>query len=140
MLDTNICSYIIKKRPLKILDKFKSLRNEDYVISSITVSELKYWVARNQKLHQLSQNSGSSKINEQVINDFLHHLLVMDFNSHAAGMYGELRAELEIKGTLIGNMDLMIAAHALSLGTILVTNNMKEFKRIPKLKLENWVH
>jgi len=139
MLDTNICSYIIKNRPLEILAKFKSIDADDCVISSIVAAELKYWVARNKKLHESSGNTGIPKINEQIINQFLYHLLVVDFDIHAAQCYGELRADLEDRGKLVGNMDLMIAAHAFSLGLVLITNNIKEFKRIPKLQFENWI-
>ena len=139
ILDTNICSYIIKNRPLEVLAKFKSVGTDNCVISSITVAELKYWVARNKRLHILSGNTHIPKINEQVINQFLHHLLIIDFDAHAANSYGELRTTLEEKGKPIGSMDLMIAAHALSLDIILVTNNIKEFDRVPKLELENWI-
>ena len=140
MLDTNICSYIIKNRPLEVLAKFKSMNADDCVISSITVAELKYWVARNKKLHAQTGNASIPKINEQVINNFLYHLLTVDFDTHAADKYAEIRADLEEKGKTIGNMDLMIAAHALSLELILITNNIKEFERVPGLLLENWIN
>ena len=110
------------------------------IISTVTLAELKYWVARNKKIHQRSQNSGDPQINKVVINDFVSHLIVMDFDDLAANFYGKIRAELAAKGTLVGNADLMIGAHAISLKAILVTNNIKEFERLPGIKLENWLH
>lgn len=140
MLDTNICSYIIKNRPIQVLHKFKKIDVHSCVISAVTLAELKYWVARNKKIHQRSKNSGDPKVNERVINDFVSHLIVMDFDDLAADVYGKIRAELEANGTLVGNADLMIGAHAISLKATLVTNNIKEFKRLPGIELENWLH
>lgn len=139
LLDTNICSYIIKHRPIEVLHKFNRLEKSDCMISSITAAELKYWVAQHRKLHERSQNKGDPKINATIINEFIKRLNVVDFDMDAAEKYGELRTDLEFKGTIIGNMDLMIGAHALSLKSILVTNNIREFKRLPGLRIENWV-
>ncbi len=139
MLDTNICSYIIKNRPMEVLKKFKTIPMEDCVISSITLAELRYWVARNKLHHKRSKNHGEPNVNEFVIDQFVSHLAVEEFDSIAADTYGEVRAELESKGKLIGSEDLLIGAHALSLKYILVTNNLKEFKRISGLRLENWI-
>ena len=138
MLDTNICSYIIKNRPLEVLAKFKTLKIDDCCISSITYAELKYWVARNNRLHLKSKNEGSPKINEQVINSFVSHLDVMELNAHAAEIYATLRDSIEAKGLTVGNADLLIGAHAISLNCILVTNNTKDFAEFPQIQLENW--
>lgn len=139
MLDTNICSYIIKNKPLEVLKKFETLHIEDCCISSITLAELRFWVANNKRLHEMSGNSGEAKINEQIINQFVGHLVISDFDSHAASIYGEIRSYFKSKGIVIGNLDLLIGSHALSLGICLVTNNLKEFSFFPNLKLENWV-
>ncbi len=85
------------------------------------------------------ERSSSKKFNQKIINDFISHLLVVPWGKESALQYGKLRNALNEKGTPVGNMDLMIASHALSQGFTLVTNNVKEFKRVPKLKYENWV-
>lgn len=139
LLDTNICSYIIKNRPLSVLEKFRTLEMDDCGISSITLAELRYWVARNKRLHQQSNNKGKPNINEQVINNFLIHLWIAEFDNHAARVYGDIRDALEASGKIIGAEDLMIGSHAISLGCILVTNNEREFKQMPRIRLENWV-
>lgn len=127
MLDTNICIYLIKERPLSILEKFKSLSLDSICISSITQAELEYGVQKSQY-----QNK-----NQSALEEFLLPLEVMDFDSSAA--YGIIRANLEKEGRLIGPMDTLIGAHAKSLNLILVTNNVKEFARIPSLTIENWL-
>lgn len=139
MLDTNICSYIIKKRPLTILEKLKTIPIESCAISSITLTELRFWVEKNKLLHLRSKNHGKPNINEEVIDQFVSHLNVIKFDSLAANSYGEIRAMLEQQGQMIGSEDLFIAAHALSLDSILVTNNTREFEKVSNLKLENWV-
>lgn len=139
MLDTNICSYIIKKRPLSVFEKLKTIPIDCCGISSITLAELRYWVGRNKRLHQRSQNAGKPNINEAVIDQFISHLSIAKFDSLAADAYGEIRAELEQTGKLIGSEDLFIAAHALSIDSILVTNNVREFEKVPNLIIENWV-
>jgi tRNA(fMet)-specific endonuclease VapC len=138
LLDTNICSYIIKYKPLEVWKKFQSLKIDDCGISSITVAELKYWIARNKRLHEKSKNSGDPKINEQIINDFINHLCIVDFDEKAAAIYGEIRDKLTSKGILVGDADLLIGSHAISLKTILVTNNIKDFSAFPGIALENW--
>lgn len=140
MLDTNICSYIIKYKPIEVKKKFNSLDMDDCCISSITVAELKYWVARHRRMHEKSKNKNAPKISAQIIDHFINHLFVADFDEFAADRYGEIRSELEMKGHIIGNADLLIGAHALSLNVILVTNNIKHFKNISHLRLENWVN
>jgi tRNA(fMet)-specific endonuclease VapC len=139
MLDTNICSYIIKNRPLEVFEKFKSLQIEDCCISAITYADLKYWVAKNKRLHTLSKNQGEPKIGEQVINNFVSHLEVIEFGTYAGDIYGKIRDTVFATGAVVEHADLLIAAHALSLDSILVTNNIKDFKSIPDIKLENWL-
>jgi len=139
MLDTNICSYVIKHRPKEVLAKFNTLQIDDSCISVITLAELRYWVVRNKRLHQQSQNQGVPKVNEEIINDFVAHLFVADFDSHAAKIYAEVRDYFTAKGKVVGSADLMIGSHAISLGLTLVTNNVKDFESFPKLRLENWI-
>jgi len=130
LLDTNICIYIIKKHPENVLKKFKSLKLGEVGISSITLAELMYGVYKSQ--HQQK--------NKSALQEFILPLEIKPFNDEAAEHYGMIRAHLEKEGKLIGALDLMIAAQAQSLHTTLVTNNKKEFMRVPKLKIEDWVH
>ena|SRR3990167_2543159 len=139
MLGTNICSYIIKNRPHEVHAKFKTLSMDDCCISSITYAELKYWVARNKRLHIKSKNQSIPKVNEQVINNFVSHLDILEFGTHAADVYGEIRDFMAAAGLIVGNADLFIGAHAISLNLVLVTNNIKEFVHFPNIQLENWV-
>ena len=128
LLDTNICIYLINERPAGVLAKFKRHRIGDVGVSSVTVSELAYGVAK----------SGSAR-NRAALDAFLTSLTAIEYDTEAAFVYGELRSALERKGTPIGPLDLLIAAHALSRQLVLVTNNEKEFRRVGKLKVENWV-
>lgn len=130
MLDTNMCIYIIKRHPENVLRKFTTLDVNDVCISSITLAELMYGV----------QKSHHQKKNEAALEEFTSPLEIIPFGEEAADQYGHIRAYLEKKGTPIGSLDMMIAAHAQCMGSILVTNNKKEFSRIPKLKIEDWVH
>ncbi|MGV0102622.1 Twitching motility protein PilT [Nostoc sp. DSM 114160] len=129
LLDTNICIYLIKQKPQKVLDKFQTLSISDVGISSITVAELEYGVAKSQQ----------QKKNRIALMQFLLPLEIVEFNQASATIYGSIRSDLESRGLIIGAMDMLIASHALSLGVILVTNNVREFSRIPTLLLENWV-
>jgi len=129
MLDTNICIYIIKKQPSDVLSRFEDISVGDICISSITLSELTYGV----------QKSQHKQKNMEALKAFILPLEIAPFDDNAAFCYGDIRKALEKKGTPIGSMDLMIAAHAQSLNSILVTNNEKEFSRVHKLKHENWV-
>ena len=130
MLDTNMCIYIIKKHPENVLKKFKTFNVGDIYISSITLAELMYGV---HKSHHQQKN-------KTALAEFTSPLEIMPFDGDAAKHYGEIRAYLEKNGTPIGSLDMMIAAHAQCLNLILVTNNKKEFSRIPHLKIEDWVH
>lgn len=129
MLDTDICIYLIKQHPPSVLERFLSHPVGDVGISSITVTELDYGVSKS--LHATK--------NRAALAQFLSPLDVASFDRDAASAYGRLRATLEQKGAPIGSMDLLIAAHALSLGVRHVTNNAREFRRIPWLRVENWV-
>ena len=128
MLDTNICVYILKDHPEYIRKKFNQL--ESVHMSAIVVSELWYGVENSPVRLQAARR--------KQVKAFLALLTVHDWDEKAAEQYGRLRAQLRKKGELIGNMDLLIAAHALNLDAVLVTNNTHEFERIPNLKLENW--
>lgn len=129
MLDTTICIYLIKQQPPSIIERFLSHPVGDIEISSITAAELAYGVS---KSHYSSKN-------RHALEQFLAPLQVAAFDQTAARSYGRLRAQLEAKGTPIGSMDMLIAAHALSLGVRLVSNNLREFRHVPGLRLENWV-
>lgn len=127
MLDTNICIYAIKNRPAAVLTTLRAHEAAGIGISSISVAEL-YFGAK---------KSGSAK-NLLALQHFLEPLEIADFDLAAAQAYGELRHELESRGTPIGPLDTQIAAHALALGVCLVSNNTREFERVAGLKLENW--
>lgn len=129
MLDTNICIYIIQRKPPQVLSRLRTLDISDVAISSITLSELEYGVAKSSRPEQ----------NRDALSAFLVPLEVVSFDQAAAFHYGEIRAFLERKGITIGAMDMLIASHARSLPVTLVTNNIREFSRIPGLQLENWV-
>jgi len=128
MLDTNICIYIVRKKRKAVLSRLQPSRVTDIGISSITLSELEYGVAKSSKPQQ----------NKLALTEFLAPIEILPYDDLAAQQYGELRAHLERKGKPIGSLDMLIAAHALSLKCILVTNNEVEFRRVPKLNIENW--
>jgi len=130
MLDTNICIYIIKQQPAAVLKRFLEYQIGDIGISSITLSELRYGVAKS--THQ--------EKNSKALDEFITPLEVVSFDEEAAHAYGEIRATLEKAGTPIGAMDMLIAAHAVSLGIPLVTNNTREFVRITSLNLIDWIN
>jgi tRNA(fMet)-specific endonuclease VapC len=129
LLDTNICIYLIKQKPSKVLARFQTLALSDIGISSITVAELEYGVFKSQQQEK----------NRSALLQFLIPLEIIDFDQAAATVYGEIRSDLERRGLVIGAMDMLIAAHALSLGVTLVSNNVREFSRVGNLSLENWV-
>jgi tRNA(fMet)-specific endonuclease VapC len=130
MLDTNICIYIIKQQPAAVLKRFLEYQIGDIGISSITLSELRYGVAKS--THQ--------EKNSKALDEFITPLEVVSFDEEAAHAYGEIRATLEKAGTPIGSMDMLIAAHAVSSGIPLVTNNAREFVRITSLNLIDWIN
>ncbi len=129
LLDTNICIYIMNRRPLTVIRKFKQFDIGDIGISSITVSELYYGAKKSNRLEE----------NIQRLWAFLMPFEVVSYDEAAANAYGDIRVDLERKGAVIGPLDMLIAAHALSLGLILVTNNVKEFQQISSLPVENWL-
>jgi len=129
LLDTNICIYLIKRRPPQVLERFRRCAVGDIGLSTVTLAELQYGVAKSLFPAQ----------NQQALDAFTLPLEVVAFDAAAAVAYGPVRAALERQGTPIGALDLLIAAHALSLGVTLVTNSPREFSRVPGLRVENWV-
>ena len=128
MLDTDACIALIKHRPEAMRSRLTPLSPQEVGISSIAAAELWFGVAHSQKKKQ----------NRAALKDFLDYAALLDWPCEAAPLYGEIRRRLQKQGTPIGAMDLLIAAHALLLDAVLVTNNTREFKRVPDLKIENW--
>lgn len=129
LLDTNICIYIIKKKPVSVRERFLRYKAGDIAVSSITVAELFYG----------AKKSNNYQINKEALDNFLMPLKVIPFDASDAGVYGIIRAALGRKGQVIGNMDMLIAAQAIAKGFTLVSNNLKEFARIDGLFCDNWV-
>jgi tRNA(fMet)-specific endonuclease VapC len=129
MLDTNICIYIIKNKPMSVLKKFQEYNIGDLALSSITVSELYYGAYKSQYIEK----------NLLALEHFLQPFNIVEYDLKASIEYGKIRAVLEKQGNIIGGLDMQIAAHALSLDMTLVTNNTKEFNRVKDLILDNWV-
>lgn len=128
LLDTNICIYIRQQRPESVLRRFRRLHQGEAALSVITYGELFYGA---QKSPQRSPASAR-------LNELIYLLPPLPLPENAGEVYGIIRAELELRGELIGNNDLWIAAHAISSELILVTNNEREFHRISSLKVQNW--
>jgi tRNA(fMet)-specific endonuclease VapC len=128
LLDTNIVIYVLKRRPKEVLDIFNANASR-MAISSITLSELMYG----------AEKSLNTDKNLEAVEEFVSHLDVLPYDAKASQHYGQIKAALEKKGQIIGENDIHIAAHAISHGLILVSNNVREFKRVPNLALENWV-
>lgn len=128
LLDTNICIYIAKHSPIHIFNRFEKLVIGEACMSMITYGELFYGVYKSQH----------SKKNMALLQELISIIPPLPMPVEAGKHYGHIRSMLEQKGTPIGNNDTWIAAHALSLDVTLVTNNMKEFTRIPHLHVENW--
>lgn len=129
LLDTNICIYLIRQKPRRLLDRLRGVDIRAVSVSSISVAELQYGVAKSARPEQ----------NGIALAAFLAPLAVEPFDEAAAAAYGAVRANLERAGTPIGSLDMLIAAHALALGRTVVTNNAREFDRVAGLKVENWV-
>ena len=128
LLDTNICIYLIKRRPERVLHELAKQAIGEVGISTITAAELWHGVARSQSFER----------SRAALEQFLLPLVIADFDSAAAIVYGQVRADLEKQGKPIGPFDTLIAAHALSLDATLVTNNEREFGRVPGLAVVNW--
>ena len=129
MLDTNICIYIIKKKPGSVLQRLETKRCDGLTISAITLAELEHGVAA----------SEFPERNALALMRFLVIARCLPFTHQAATEYGKIRAELQRRGKPIGALDMLIAAHAKCEGLTLVTNNTREFERVSGLQLENWV-
>jgi tRNA(fMet)-specific endonuclease VapC len=130
MLDTNICIYLRQNRPPEVIARFRQMQHGDAVLSVITYGELLYGAERSQQRTRALQSLAG----------LVSLLSVVSLPGEAAAAYGEMRAALEARCEMIGGNDLWIAAHAKSAGLTLVTNNEREFKRVPGLKLQNWTN
>jgi tRNA(fMet)-specific endonuclease VapC len=129
LLDTNICIYLINKKPKNVIKKFDNLNPDEIKISTITVCELEYGASKSIKREQ----------NRIALRTFLSPFEIITFDLMDAEIYGIIRSDLENRGEPIGPYDMQLAAQALARDLILVSNNTGEFERIKKLKLENWV-
>ena len=128
LLDTNICIYIINQKPPAVLERFKKFATGEIAISSVVAAELAFGVEKTNSVR-----------NKEALNLFLAPLSILPFDTGCVWAYASLRAQLEKTGRSIGALDTMIAAQALAMDLPLVTNNQKEFSRVPGLRLENWV-
>jgi tRNA(fMet)-specific endonuclease VapC len=128
MLDTDTCSYIMKRKYDSLLQRLVKVPVNDVCISVITKSELLFGVEISPRRRQ----------DEAALAAFLRYAEVLDFPDEASGHYAKIRADLKAHGTMIGANDLLIAAHARSLGLTLITNNTREFRRVRGLSIENW--
>lgn len=128
MLDTNICIYAIKNKPILVLQHIRKHLSEGLCISAITLAELEHGVIK----------SAYPEKNTEALLKFLTVFSVLPFDDVAVVEYGRMCAELQQAGTPIGTMDMLIAAHAKAEKMVLVTNNVREFERVPDLRIENW--
>jgi len=129
MLDTDTCIHIIKRRSPALQEKLERISIGQIAVSSVVVAELAYGIER----------SARKSHNRQALEEFLSPIVLEDWPTEAAWGYGRIRSHLRRKGTPIGAMDLLIAAHALHAGATLVTGNIREFRRVPRLTVENWI-
>ncbi len=129
LLDTNTCIYIIKQKPPQVVAKFQTIAPADVGISSITLAELEYGVFKSQRQEQ----------NRIALKQFTTSLTIIPFGSRTTEIYGQIRADLERQGIVVGALDLLIASQAISSDLCLVTNNVRELSRIPGLTIKNWV-
>ncbi len=129
MLDTNICIAIIRRKPPQALKRFRNYEVGEICISWVTLAELEFGVAKSQHADK----------NRAALDEFLLPLEIAGFDRETAQSYGRVRADLEKKGRPIGALDMMIAAHALTLGVTLATNNVREFARIKGLTVDDWL-
>lgn len=126
MLDTDISSYIIKRRPATLIEKFEK-HAESLSVSVMTAAELRFG----------AEKAGRQKLSE-LVEAYLDRLAILDWTNEVCGYYARIRSDLERSGRPIGNMDLLIASHAVSQGMTLVTNNLKHFSNVSDLKVEVW--
>ena len=129
-LDTDICIYLMKGKNRPLLEKFHQFTLTEIAIPTIVLSELKFGVAKSSRV----------AANQKRLEAFLAPFQITPYPEKAAALYGDIRSALEKKGTPIGSNDMLIAAHVLAEGVTLVTNNEREFLRVPDLKVENWTH
>jgi tRNA(fMet)-specific endonuclease VapC len=129
MLDTNTCIYVMKHHPPQVQARLRRIAIGEVGISAIVLAELRFGVEKSRRRDE----------NTAALSDFLSYCLVFDWPQQAAGLYARIRTELEAQGTPIGGNDLLIAAHALYLGSTLVTNNVEELSRVRGLVWENWI-
>jgi tRNA(fMet)-specific endonuclease VapC len=129
MLDTDTCAFILRRSSPTLLQRIQQVPLQAQVISVVTLAELLYGV----------QASSRKKANRMAVDALVRHLTVIDWSRDAAENYAQIRADLKQRGQLIGSNDLLIAAHARSLGAVVVTNNVKDFGRVKGLKVENWM-
>lgn len=128
LLDTNICIYVMNHRPARVVGRFGQYKPGEIGVTAITVAELQFGVSKSSQIER----------NRSAFFRFLAPLEIVPFTGEAAEHYGQVKAHLRSLGTMIGELDCLIAAQALSLGLPLATNNTSEFQRVPKLTLENW--
>ena len=131
LFDTNICIYMINKKYEYLIDRVEKYGIENIGISSITIAELEYGIAKSSSPHK--------EENRVALLEFLLPFKFIDFSQNDAYEYGRISQDLQSKGKVIGNMDILIGSQVVSRGLILVTNNKKEFKRIGNLTIENWI-
>jgi len=129
LLDTNICIYIIKRRPPEVLERFQNFALGELALSSVTVAELYFG----------AYNSAQVEKNLAVVEHFLIPFEIVDFDSEAAIEYAKIKSDLRGRGEIIGELDMQIAAIAMANRMTVVTNNLKEFERVDGLRVENWV-
>ncbi len=129
MLDTDTCIFLLRKSSSQLLERIQSVPLSQQVISVVTHAELLYGV----------HISSKKKANQTAVDLLTRHLAILDWPRAAAPHYAEIRADLKKKGAQLGANDLLIAAHALSLGAVVVTNNTKDFRRVRGLRIENWM-
>lgn len=129
LLDTNICIYIVKQKPPAVMRRFESLRPGDAAMSLVTYGELAFGALKSQHAAQA----------QGILQELRQDIPVLPMTPEVAEHYADIRHVLTRQGTPIGNNDLWIAAHVRALDAILVSNNLREFERVPGLRLENWV-
>ncbi len=128
LIDTNTCIFLKNKKPIHVLEKLKSALNRDVFLSSVTIAEMQFGVYNSQNIEK----------NRISLTEFLAPFQIIDFDDRDAEYFGKIRAKLKQRGELIGPYDMLIAAQAVARKLILVTNNTKEFARVPELVIEDW--